>query len=520
MYFDSEDSDVYSSDPEAGTYDDNLIHAEGIHAIIYRVRPDDAGEESPSQVDVPGVRAVKSVTAFKNARLEPHDIRTEAYALARLCHIHIIQLLDASYSHPQKLFQLTMPFMPLTLQDLLDNPKCSPYLPPIEPKPKQALRANSDTLACFSALSKSFLYQITTAVAFLHNHAQPIAHRDLKPSNVLIRPEDGCIKLCDFGISWDGRPRGHGASPEEIEPRGDDGNGRLNVQGFFDAGVPRPEWDESSERMCCQISSGPYRAPELLFAPRQYDAYATDLWSLGVLASSFFTSLRFDPDSTQSLSRLDDFDWDALILEDNQGQQEDAHAASELDPTIPFNMPDASSGTNRGSWHRMHLFDSTRGEIGLVASIFKLLGTPTEETWPGFESLPAASALIFNPVLRRSLGPLLPNLVDKCQSAALSDPGSSSPTTDPASICSIADADSPERDSENAVQLIQALVRYPPQSRTSASDLLRHAYFTQGHPLFLPPVSGDAEDGGQTPWLHNGSGESNTLAELISRVLT
>lgn len=126
----------------------------------------------------------------------------------------------------------------------------------------------------------------------------------------------------------------------------------------------------------------PYRAPELLFAPRQYDAYATDLWSLGVLASNFFTSLRFDPDSKEVLSRLDDFDWDALIPGKDQEQEEDEHAVSESDPNIPFNLPVASSGTEKGTWHRMQLFDSTRGEIGLVASIFKLLGTPTEETWP------------------------------------------------------------------------------------------------------------------------------------------
>jgi len=28
------------------------------------------------------------------------------------------------------------------------------------------------------------------------------------------------------------------------------------------------------------------------------------------------------------------------------------------------------------------LFDSSRGEIGLIVSIFKLLGTPTKDTWP------------------------------------------------------------------------------------------------------------------------------------------
>jgi serine/threonine protein kinase len=292
-----------------------------------------------------------------------------------------------------------MPFIPLSLHDLLENPKCSPYLPLKQaPKLGQGPRLTSSTISRFGTIAKSFLYQIVAAVMFLHTNSQPIAHRDIKPSNILVRP-DGCVKLIDFGISWEDRPRGHGASFEE--PRGDDGNGRLNE--FFD--MPRPEWDETPERMCCQVSSGyacvlffgiflttnwsnrrqcsPYRAPELLFAPRHYDAFATDLWSLGVLASSFFTSLRFDPKET--VSTLSHFDWDALVLQNDTGAHNtDAAVVNELpDPTIPFNIPNSVTETEgAGTWHRMFLFDSTRGEIGLVASIFKLLGTPTDTSWP------------------------------------------------------------------------------------------------------------------------------------------
>lgn len=31
---------------------------------------------------------------------------------------------------------------------------------------------------------------------------------------------------------------------------------------------------------------------------------------------------------------------------------------------------------------RKRLFDDTFGDLGLAASIFRILGTPTEETWP------------------------------------------------------------------------------------------------------------------------------------------
>ncbi|KAJ1302829.1 hypothetical protein OPQ81_003133 [Rhizoctonia solani] len=400
------------------------------------------------------------------------------------------QLLDASYSHQQKLFQIFMPFIPLTLYDLLENPKYSPYLPPKQaPKSGQAPRLTPQTVSRFRTLAKSFLFQLVSAVAYLHTNNRPVAHRDLKPSNVLIQP-DGCIKLVDFGISWEGRPRGYGASFEEDHNH--NGNGRLN--GFIDA--PKPEWDETPERMCCQVSSGPYRAPELLFAPRQYNAYATDLWSLGVLASSFFTSLRFEPKN--SVSEPGEFDWDALVPASDKSVHDTDPMNKPPDATVPFNIPGSVTNINRtGSWHRMTLFDSTRGEIGLIASIFKLLGTPTEATWPGFNTLPASSALVFNPVSPRPLRPLLPNLIS-----------SESPTSSGVGVDRTQDAG-------NVVELIQGLIRFPPQARTSASDLLHHSYFHQGSPLILPPGYIDADCSEQAP-----QSSSNPLADLICQLIT
>lgn len=109
----------------------------------------------------------------------------------------------------------------------------------------------------------------------------------------------------------------------------------------------------------------PYRAPELLFGPHTYDAFATDLWSLGAVFAEFFTALR--------LTRLD---------EEYEAEDGDI-VAEEEDRNIPFILPkDIRAGDPNTRWQRDPLFDGTKGEIGLAWSIFKIRGTPTAETWP------------------------------------------------------------------------------------------------------------------------------------------
>jgi serine/threonine protein kinase len=115
---------------------------------------------------------------------------------------------------------------------------------------------------------------------------------------------------------------------------------------------------------CCS----PYRAPELLFGTKSYDAKAVDLWSLGATLAEFMTPLTlFDPEEEDEEAVLDP-------------------AGSNKKP--PFIVPDASQMTNPSlRWSRYTLFDSSRGEIGLAWCLFKIRGTPTANNWPVSPSL-------------------------------------------------------------------------------------------------------------------------------------
>lgn len=134
--------------------------------------------------------------------------------------------------------------------------------------------------------------------------------------------------------------------------------------------------------MCFEISSA-YRAPELMYNLKQYDAVATDLWSLGVLIALFFAPLRLT---------LEESDSDG----DSDFSNEDAREGCESGKTVTvgtlgYSLPrklelvladTVVSLPSRASWRREPLFDSSRGEIGLLWSIFRLMGTPTKDSWP------------------------------------------------------------------------------------------------------------------------------------------
>ncbi|SCV00760.1 LAMI_0G07140g1_1 [Lachancea mirantina] len=86
---------------------------------------------------------------------------------------------------------------------------------------------------------KLYTYQIARGMLYLH--ALGICHRDIKPSNVLVDPNTGVLKICDFG------------SAKKLEPT-----------------------QPSISYICSRF----YRAPELIVGCTQYTTQI-DIWGLG-----------------------------------------------------------------------------------------------------------------------------------------------------------------------------------------------------------------------------------------------
>ncbi|ENN80675.1 hypothetical protein YQE_02909, partial [Dendroctonus ponderosae] len=100
------------------------------------------------------------------------------------------------------------------------------------------------------------MYQLFRSLAYIHSMG--ICHRDIKPQNLLLDPETGILKLCDFG------------SAKHLV------KGELNVS---------------------YICSRYYRAPELIFGAIDYTT-RIDVWSAGcVLAELLLGQPIFPGDS-------------------------------------------------------------------------------------------------------------------------------------------------------------------------------------------------------------------------------
>ncbi|TYJ58997.1 hypothetical protein B9479_000436 [Cryptococcus floricola] len=198
------------------------------------------------------------------------------------------------------------------------------------------------------SVPESLSYQLLSSLSFLHS--KQIAHRDINPSN-LVLDIHGNLKLIDFGTTW---------VPSRIYQE-------------YDL-VHEDDPEETEEAMCPVVGSGAYRAPELLFSPLRYDPYAVDMWSAGCIIAQFFRPFSHS--------------YHAAVEEENEEEGEDSE--EDYDP-----LDDERPSSPAGSGTRQPLFDARFGALGLAASIFRIRGTPTEDTWPTFRELPDAEKIEF-----------------------------------------------------------------------------------------------------------------------------
>ncbi|MBL4686919.1 MAG: serine/threonine protein kinase [Nannocystaceae bacterium] len=159
----------------------------------------------------------------KESRLR---LQREAIAVAKLRHENILEIFDYSGVDAEESYIVTEFIHGPTLREWIERD--------LQPRP---------------VVAAMIIHRLCQALCHAHNSA--IVHRDIKPENVMIRMEDGNIKLMDFGIA------------QIID------NNKLTLTGQL-------------------IGSPAYMAPELI-SGRPLDA-RTDLFSLGILLYQLATN--------------------------------------------------------------------------------------------------------------------------------------------------------------------------------------------------------------------------------------
>ncbi|CAK5275659.1 unnamed protein product [Mycena citricolor] len=344
------------------------------------------------QRDTPQWIVAKSATNRKSLAKEPHDIVKELRVLSSLNHENIVPVLSSFSDATARILTIYLPYIPHSLEKLLSSPSFSPYSLPRAGLPAVLNPAQESEML---VLAKSVAAQTLQALKYLH--ALGISHRDLKPANILLTHEAHVV-LIDFGVARDA-----------VGDCSDD------------------MWPEAPDGLYFEVCTGPYRAPELLFGVRSYEPACVDLWSFGTILAEMFTTLRLDSES---------YSYD------------NGEAVPSAQPDDqPFVVPGSVRvGQPETAWARDPLFNGYRGELALIWSIFKMRGTPTDETWPGFTQLLGSSSVDFKVVPAVDLKTMLSNR--------------------PANA-------------DQLLHLLDMFLVYSPAQRMSAAEALQHRWFSE-----------------------------------------
>ncbi|XP_018571498.1 glycogen synthase kinase-3 beta isoform X2 [Anoplophora glabripennis] len=230
--------------PQEVSYTDTKVIGNGSFGVVYQAKLCETSE-------LVAIKKVLQDKRFKNRELQ---------IMRKLEHCNIVKLKYFFYSSGDK--QAEVPcdmsiFMATSTSLQKDEVYLNlvlEYIPETVYKVARHYSKSKQTIPI--SFIKLYMYQLFRSLAYIHSLG--ICHRDIKPQNLLLDPDTGVLKLCDFG------------SAKHLV------KGEPNVS---------------------YICSRYYRAPELIFGAIDYTT-KIDVWSAGcVLAELLLGQPIFPGDS-------------------------------------------------------------------------------------------------------------------------------------------------------------------------------------------------------------------------------
>ncbi|KAK2170088.1 hypothetical protein LSH36_4g02014 [Paralvinella palmiformis] len=197
-----------SDRPQEVAYTDTKVIGNGSFGVVYQAKLLETNE-------MVAIKKVLQDKRFKNRELQ---------IMRKLEHQNIVKLKYFFYSSGDKKDEV---YLNLVLE----------YVPETVYRVARHYSKSKQTIPILYI--KLYMYQLFRSLAYIHSLG--ICHRDIKPQNLLVDPESGVLKLCDFG------------SAKQLV------RGEPNVS---------------------YICSRYYRAPELIFGATDYTSQI-DVWSAG-----------------------------------------------------------------------------------------------------------------------------------------------------------------------------------------------------------------------------------------------
>lgn len=224
-------------DKAAARFDKVTIKANGVSYIADRI----VGNGSFGVVMQAVVAGTGEVVAIKKVLQDKRFKNRELQIMKMLNHCNIVALRNSFYTNGPKNDEV---FLNLVLE----------YVPETVYRVSRQYAKTKTPMPLIYV--KLYIYQLCRALAYMHSLG--ICHRDIKPQNLLLDPNSGILKLCDFGSA------------------------KILVKG---------------ETNVAYICSRYYRAPELIFGATNYTP-SIDIWSMGcVLAELLLGQPLFPGDS-------------------------------------------------------------------------------------------------------------------------------------------------------------------------------------------------------------------------------